>query len=374
MTLVTLESGRRIMIDCKISAASRDQNDGTPDVAEALRERLEELGRDSDGRLYVDVFCLSHPDQDHCLGFEQTFHTGALSAWSLKDDKIVIREIWSSPIVFRRRARSRQPLCDDALVFNAEVHRRIDVNRASNYSVGDGDRLLILGEDENGKSCPHQSIVVCVGSRIPGIAGVNDATAEIDLLGPLPHSNVEEEEEKLAKNRSSVIMRMSLTGGWMRDAARFLTCGDAEVDIWERQWALHARDDKLTYDILLSPHHCSWHSLSHDSWSKCGEAAKVSLAARSALSQVRNAGTGLIIASSKPVSDDDSDPPCIRAKREYLGFIGNDESRFLCTGSYPNEAAPAVMDIDISPNGLIPVTPRKKRAATLGSAPILHGR
>ncbi|PWG73585.1 metallohydrolase, partial [Enterococcus hirae] len=73
--------------------------------------------------------------------------------------------------------------------------------------------------------------------------------------------------------------------------------------------------DVLSYDVLLTPHHCSWHSLSYDSWSEYGEEAEVCRGARNALSQTKTGAT--LVASSKPVADDDSDPPCIRAKREY---------------------------------------------------------
>src|SRR5207244_6823423 len=98
-------------------------------------------------------------------------------------------------------------------------------------------------------------------------------------------------------------------------AGRFLTGGDAEVAIWERLWERHKWQlDWLSYDILLTPHHCSWHSLSYDSWSECGEEARVCQAARVALFQTRKAAA--VITGIKPIKDDDNDTPCIRAKRE----------------------------------------------------------
>lgn len=40
MTLLELESGRKILIDINIRAAADDPDDDTPDVATALRDRL----------------------------------------------------------------------------------------------------------------------------------------------------------------------------------------------------------------------------------------------------------------------------------------------------------------------------------------------
>src|SRR5690625_5073026 len=68
MTLIELESGRTILIDTKIRAAADDDEDPTRDVASDLRKRLK---KDDKGRRYVDVFLLSHPDQDHCCGLER---------------------------------------------------------------------------------------------------------------------------------------------------------------------------------------------------------------------------------------------------------------------------------------------------------------
>jgi hypothetical protein len=54
MTLVELESGRRILIDINIRAAADDPDDDTPDVAKQLRGQLD---RDDEGRLYVERCC-----------------------------------------------------------------------------------------------------------------------------------------------------------------------------------------------------------------------------------------------------------------------------------------------------------------------------
>lgn len=99
---------------------------------------------------------------------------------------------------------------------------------------------------------------------------------------------VDEDDEDLIdlleKNNSSVIIRFSIAGDGYLDKCRFLTGGDAGVAIWERLWdQLEEYDrDWLSYDIMETPHHCSWRTLSHDRWSKLGEKVKVSERARKA--------------------------------------------------------------------------------------------
>ncbi len=327
MTLLELESGHSVLIDINIRAAADDPDDDTPDVATLLRDRLK---RDAEGRLYVDGFLLSHPDKDHSRGFKKHFHLGPPADWSKSADKIFIREIWSSPMVFRRASRDHV-LCDDAVAFCNEARRRVKRFRDTGSLVSDGDRILILGEDEDGKTDDLTEILIKVDGVFSRVNGQYDSSMSARLLAPQPKSDDEDEEERRSKNHSSTILNFSLTGDGQADACRFLTGGDAEVAIWERLWQRHSTyPDWLSYDILQTPHHCSWHSLSYDSWSELGEAAEVCEDARKALSQTRKGA--VIVASSKVIKDDDCDPPCIRAKREYEEIAKEARGSFKCVG------------------------------------------
>ena len=326
MTLVITEHGFKILVDCHIRQAADDIDDSTPDVAKELRDQLT---RDSTGRLFVHAFLLSHPDKDHCCGMKRHFHLGAPADWSKSADKIFINEMWSSPMVFRRASRCHV-LCDDALAFNAEARRRVRRFRDTFGVVDSGDRILILGEDENGKTDDLGQILIKVDQQFSRVDGQYDPTMTARLLAPHPKGD-EGEEAARSKNHSSVAINFSLAGDGVADACRFLTGGDAEVLIWERMWDRHKmRPDWLRYDILQAPHHCSWHSLSWDSWSEKGEKAKVSPDARSALSQTRSGA--VIVASSRAIKDDEVDPPCIRAKREYEDIAKAAKGSFKCVG------------------------------------------
>jgi len=277
MTLIELESGRNILIDLNIRAAADDPDDDTPDVAAKLRERLK---LDAKKRLYVDALLISHPDKDHCTGLNKHFHLGPPDEWSKTDDKIFIRELWSSPMVFRRSS-SDHTLCEDAKAFNAEARRRVQRFRDAPERLVDGDRIKILGEDEDGKTDDLEDILVRIDEQFGTINGCLDEAFTARLLAPLPKDDDEECEEKLSKNHSSTILQFSLMGEGEVGKCLFLCGGDAEVLIWEKQWERHAeRLSWLAYDVLLAPHHCSWHSLSYDSWSKLSEKVPMQQGAR----------------------------------------------------------------------------------------------
>lgn len=354
MTLIELaDNETKILIDVNIPDAADDVEDDTFDAAASLRKHLK---RDSKGRPYVDAFLLSHPDHDHCNGIRKHFWMGSPADYpddSKKDTekRILIREIWSSPLVFRRASKNHT-LCDDAKAFTAEARRRVKVNRDKKFSgVVEGDRILILGEDEDGKTDDLDLILVKVDQEFVRINWKQNSFFRARLLAPLPKDD-DETEEVLSKNQSSTILNIQLAADAEHpDACRYLTGGDAEVAIWELLWAKHeGQPEVLEYDVLLTPHHCSWHSLSYDSWSENHEDAEVSQDARSALSQTRSGA--VLIASSDPIKDDDNDPPCYGAKLEYEEIASEAGGSFVCTGEYPSSSAPAPLELLIASDGV----------------------
>lgn len=361
MTLIRLDNGQMILIDIKIRSAADDEGDDTPDVAADLRGRL---SRDDKGRLYVDAFLLSHPDTDHITGLRKHFHLGPPDEWNKEDDKILIREMWSSPIVFRR-ASATHVLCEDAKAWAKEARRRAQLFREQGFDTKAGNRILIMGEDIDGKTDDILDIVVKVDETISACNRVKSGVFEARLLAPLPAAD-DEEEEELSKNQSSVIMRFSIAAGGLSDCCRFLSGGDAEVGIWNRLWNRHGDDNPewLSYDVLQTPHHCSWRSLSFDSWTDYGEDAEVDADARSALSQTRNGA--VIVASCKPIKADDDNPPHERAKREYIDILGGDDDRFFCTDEYWDEKD-QTLEFEIKASGVV----RKVAKAAVIAAPAL---
>jgi hypothetical protein len=282
------------------------------------------------------------------------------------EKRIVILELLSSPMVFRR-ASKKHKLCEDALAFNAEARRRVRVNRDKKFvGVADGDRIQVLGEDQDGKTDDLGPILVRTGESFNRLGGQTNHYFSAHLLAPRPPQD-DETEALLSKNNSSIVLNWHLAEDYdATDACRFLAGGDADVAIWERLWARHkAEPEVLAYDLLQAPHHCSWHSLSYDSWSDLREKAKLSPDARNALGQARHGA--FVVASSKAIDDDDNDPPCIRAKREYVAILGKAEGRFYCTGEYRSRRDPEPLEFTLSRHGPF-LSVASAAAAAMGSS------
>jgi hypothetical protein len=376
MTLITLNDSNEtnILIDVNIRSAADNPDDDSCDVAAELRKRLK---TDDEGRPYVDVFVSSHPDKDHCTGLKKHFHLGKLDDYVSEPPegeelKIVMREIWSSPMVFRRASKNHT-LIDDAKEFNKEAKRRVNLYKAnSGFNISEGDRIIIVGEDEDPEKMKGlEGILKKQGDTINYINGSYSNFASMRVLGPFPKGD-EEEEKTLVKNHSSVIIQYHIASDLAHpEACVFLSGGDAEVAIWKKLWEKYkANTDYLKYDLLQTPHHCSWHVLSFDSQSQCDD-PKVDADAKSALSQA-NYGA-YIVSTSKAIKDDGADPPSYAAKKEYLTISKN----FKCTGEYPNETSHEPMEFIVAADG--PQPPGKKIATAsmagilMAKEPLSHG-
>src|SRR2546423_11188825 len=121
-SLIKLKDKTTVIIDCNIRSDSRDDEEKS--CYDVHTHLLEELERDDQDRPFTDVFVLTHPDQDHCRGFEASFHTGDPSTYKKKEgepEKIIMGEIYFSRRIF---SNYEEKPCDDAKAFKKEVERR----------------------------------------------------------------------------------------------------------------------------------------------------------------------------------------------------------------------------------------------------------
>jgi len=366
MTLITLDDADKttMLVDCNIFEDTDEDDD-----RDGRDELLARLPRDDSNCPYVDVMVLSHPDQDHCRGLIDNFHLGPLSEYDDDGEKIVIREMWSSPLIFRRRSEDN-PLCDDAIAWNTEAKRRVNWFRDNKPKAPvDGNRILILGGDEPDHIDGVEELVIPAGTIFNKVRGKENDFISVRLLAPLPAE--EWGDEDLDKNHSSIVMQMQLAAS-KKDETRtlYLTGGDAAVAIWKKLWGKYKKDKgALEYDLMLAPHHCSWSVISSEPYDS-GK-GKPDREALNALGMIRSGGT--IVSSSKTIEDNDDDPPCFGAKKEYEKITSDADGTFLCTA---DESEP--IEFNITNSG--PQRAEKVEAAYISagstgvvSTPAKHG-
>jgi beta-lactamase superfamily II metal-dependent hydrolase len=311
--------------------AEDDDNEHIPLVDELVAK----LPR-RNGKPYLSCFVLTHPDQDHCRGFPDLLK------------RVVIGELWHSPHIFREYD-DQQKLCEDAKIFRKEARRRAARTIQVGGDPGAGDRVRVIGYSKLFEPGDHYygfpaEFRTRPGEAITTLDGANVADRfHAFIHGPFKEGVAD------ARNETSVAMRISVGPQQYNMSGLFL--GDVSyptlMQIFEETHN-HDNDDKLWWNVLLAPHHCSKKVM----YEPDGEGPeKLRQDAMNEL-QKPQLDVGYIVSSSSefPVSDSPGDnPPHVKARSRYQEIVNND---FLCTAEYSTAENVRPIIFTVTQNGI----------------------
>jgi len=341
MVFIKLKDNTTILIDIHIRKKSHDDN--AKEVYDVLTHLKDNLEKDSKGRYFIDAFILTHLDKDHIGGLEDNFYLGSLNDYKEKDkDKIIIKEAWSSER-FWKRETEKITLSTDAKAYNKEMRRRVKLHKNCGEKIQkQGDKAIILGN----KDGEHDKIIYKIGDTISKVNSKNLDNFKINILGPLEQQENEDKETFDAKNRGSIILQLEITVGSYTN--KVLLTGDAEVDVCEYMNDIYD-SNKLEYDILCTPHHCSMASLGRKKDKSKKGGYEISKDAKETLSHAKSGA--VIVSSSKEILDDDNNPPHYEAMQEYKNILKPKSGEFKCTGTYPKKSIIEPIVIEFTSGG-----------------------
>ncbi len=337
---IQLSDKTAFVIDLNVTEAASDVEDKSRyDVHGHL---LKEVRYDGDARPHVDVFLLSHPDQDHIRGFTGVFYVGDPTKYTKQDKErglIVIDELWFAPRIFW--PWEGKQLTDDAKAFRKEAERRIAVYRTGSGARNlPGNRIRIIGYTDNPDLKGLEAVITLPGTSINLINASVKKDFSFFVHAPFRKDTDDRWQER---NDTSVVLQARFTVDGQEGAALAFFGGDAGCAIWEGIID-KSKGPTLAWDLFLAPHHCSWTFLSE----LPSEENKPSQKILTFLEKSKRTGA-FVVASSKPIKDDDDNPPHYQAAELYKGKVGKD--RFFCTGEHPNENKPEPLYFRMTKNG-----------------------
>ncbi len=354
-----------IMVDTNIRVASEGDTDASKyDVkADLLNFLKQKTVNDVSNVPYVDIFILTHGDEDHLLGFERNFYQGDPKQYKKKnkdEEQVLIDVLWFSPMVMGTATN------DDEKCFNKEAKRRIKLHRDKSPDKDlAGNRIVIIGKDAN-EDLSGLDLV----RKVPGDIVTRFNNRDLKTFSIFIHSPYQEQltDEEVDKNRVSVVFQARFKE--KESSTDFCTLamfgGDADHLAWaiiQEKTKKHKNDvnqKALLWDLFVAPHHCSWTFFNNTPQSENPDPVQT------ALDMLDNARKGaIVIASSKAIKNNDDNPPSYKAKQQYIKKLDSSD-RFLNTATDPNEKSPEPILFEITANG--PVRPPKNKTNKTQSA------
>lgn len=338
-SLIRLSDDTNILIDCNITNKStEDDEEKWYDLKDHL---LKILRKDEKEIFHIDLFILTHPDQDHCRGFEDHFYIGDPNKFNdsaESNKKIFVDELWFTPRIFL--PQKEDSLCVSAQAFLKEARRRIKVYKENKIqSKLPGNRLQIIGYSDN-KLAGLEDIIIAPGSLTSHINADHKKDFSLFIHA---HFRKDLDSEDSEKNETSVVFQARFVVDGEDRAGLALFGGDAQYEIW--QDILYRSDEEdLQWDLFLAPHHCSWTFFSDADYKDDPNPRKESL---DLLANKRKGA--IVIASCKTVKDDDDNPPHYQAAQKYKEIVG--EKNFYVTMEYPSSDQPLPLEFEITKKG-----------------------
>lgn len=340
-SLIKLSDNKTIQIDCQIRDG--EENSNGVKIFDIKKDLLKELQKDENNNPFVDLFVLSHPHLDHCLGFEPNYYCGKPGDYkdaNRDNDEIIIGELWITQMIFSN------DICDQAKAIRKEAKRRRKLfedgsSEANKY----GNRLKIIGYNDQDKTT--EGLHYVPGDIINEFNGYTSDYIEFFVHAPFKSDLVSGKAEK-DQNATSIVLHASFrmtANGTVKTKAFF--GGDADHYIWEkvlRKSEDNDNKDRLEWDIFLAPHHCSWTFFNDTPYDDNKTAEDYSLE----LLDYKNTNA-YVVASSVKIENDDNNPPHYPAKQEYEKKVGT--AYFRNVGVNKSTTAPKPLEFKITSSG-----------------------
>jgi hypothetical protein len=359
MSLITLKDNSTILIDCNIREGDKDSDDNSIyNVKEDLLKSIQKRNNNP----FLDLFILSHPDEDHCRGFKKNFYKGAPADYkdsNRKNDEIIIDEIWVTSMLFTTDQSN------DANSIRNEVNRRKKLTGSDKEKRG--NRLRLIGYDEDKK-------FENVTSYVPGneINEINDKIYDnfsLFIHAPFKKDLIKS-KANVDRNSSSIVVQARYKDNSTdSDHVTFaLFGGDSDHYIWQKIIEISENNSNqkyLKWDLFLAPHHCSWTFFNNVSYDiKENQTPKDYSLKLICDYQEAN---GKIISSSKKIVKEKPNPPHKPAKDEYIKALSSKDN-FYELAIIPKEKSPEPVEFIVTNNGVTKSTEKAKVAITSGGA------
>lgn len=343
---LVLSQGRRVLFDfCHRKKADSEELPEI-DLKKRLKDELDAAERD-----YFDVVAFTHADADHIQGSTEFFELQHAAKYQ-GAGRIKIRQLWV-PAAMILESASNDKQSEEFVILRQEArHRLLEGKGILVFSKPQAlvDWLVPKLKERGEAANARDHLFIDAGKLVPGFSLSADG-AEFFCHSPFVKHY---ENGDFIRNSAALVFNVRLSVG--TSTFDYLEVGDAHWEDLEDIVSItkfHKNDDRLAWDLINIPHHCSYLSLSDDKDEK--ETKPKPLVKELLLAGKRDS---YIVSCSKPVVDvKDSygqiQPPHIQARKAYERYLKEVKGRkFLVTMEEPNATKPEPLVFDVTASGV----------------------
>ena len=321
---IDLDGGEKILFDCAAMQDPDDANDKRCDLHQELRDDL---------------------DRDHFAKATEFFHLDHAKKYQ-GGDRIKMNMMWVPAALITEKG----PDDAEARVLQQEARYR--------FKQGQGIRVFSRPErlqkwcDENSVNLSERRhLITNAGELVPGFT-LRKHGVEFFVHSPFAvRQDVNTVEDR---NGDAIVVHATFEVAGAKTKVLLMADSTHEaltdiVNITKSK----GNDDRLEWDVVELPHHCSYLSLGPDK----GDEKTVPVDELEWLYGEQGLEGGVIVSTSKPIpssgtkEDSDPQPPHRQAANYYKGVVAKMDGQFVVTMEHPKESAPEPVVIEVGSAG-----------------------
>ena len=297
-------------------------NTGSDDACDLPTWLREDLGEADT----IDIVAFSHSDSDHVTGAKDFFFMDHVKKYQ-GDDRVRMAELWVPADMITDKYPDED---HSAHVLRLEAQGRLKEGKGIKV-FSRPDRLEEWLENHNLTVEERKNCIVDAGQLVPDLSLDSDG---VEVFTHAPFSKIDGEEIK-DKNTNSLVHQLTIqTAG---KEFKVLMCADAEqasLDGIIDQTKVHRNENRLEWDILKIPHHCSYKSLNKN---EKGKKKTIPTDSVKWLLEQGITSSRMIITSEEIPSKDTTQPPHFQAHATYSEHAGNHGGDVIVTMENPEK-------------------------------------
>jgi len=326
--LIDLESKKKILFDYASCKDPDDENDLRVDLAATLKSDLKKDNKD-----YYDVVAFTHVDDDHIHGFSEFFYLNHAKKYQ-EGERFEINELWVPAALI-----IEEGLEGEAAILRTEARYRLK-NGAGIRVFSRPERLKEWCENEGISLDARRHLITDAGQIVPGFDKLSDG---VEFFAHSPFA-VRQEAELFDRNEACLIMQAIFNYNSV-DTRLFLS-SDATYDVLTdivNITQYHKRTERLGWDVMKIPHHCSYTALNEEKGKDETDPAK-----EVKFLFEQGGENGLLVSSSDIIPSEDTDqPPHRQAASYYKKRAAAINGEFVVTMEHPKKSNPQPLVITI---------------------------